>query len=138
MQIYRIHSRINIWTGKLIINLNHFKSMLATIHTMFVNEKNYQNIFILSILTMNTREMHFNRSNLTKTSSFPWPLKIPHCGGGFTPSPRFLIVQDSWHFEQFFVFISKKCYVLLGLHSTFFSLKKTIVKNLQDKRLSIE
>ena len=55
MQIYRIHRihlRINIWTGKIIINWNHCKSMQATIDTMFVNEKDYQNIFILSILTM--------------------------------------------------------------------------------------
>ena len=25
--------------GKVIINSNHFKSLLATIHTMFINEK---------------------------------------------------------------------------------------------------
>ena len=37
--LYRIHSRINIWTGNVIINWNHNKSMQATIHTMFVNEK---------------------------------------------------------------------------------------------------
>ena len=41
---YRIHLKIKIGTGKLIINWNNWKSMKDTMDTMFVNKKDYQNI----------------------------------------------------------------------------------------------
>ena len=54
--------------------------MQDTIDTMFVIEK----IIRLSILTMNTRQMHFKRSIVTKTSHPPDPLKYPPWWGGYT------------------------------------------------------
>jgi len=81
LQIYRIHSRINIWTGKVIINWNHYKSMQDTIDTMFVNEKIIRIYSFCPFSTWNTRHMHFKRSKLWQKHSpppFPWPPKIPH------------------------------------------------------------
>ena len=34
-----LHFMINIWTGKIIINWNHFKWIQGKIHTMFVNKE---------------------------------------------------------------------------------------------------
>ena len=64
MRDYRIHSRINIWTGKVVLNWNHYKSMLATIHTMFVNEKFIRIYSFCPFSPWNTRQMHFKNGYL--------------------------------------------------------------------------
>ena len=64
--------------GKVIINSNHFKSLLATIHTMFINKKIIRIYLFCLFSTWNTRQMYFKRSIVIKSSP-PWPPKIPHC-----------------------------------------------------------
>ena len=74
MRVCRIHSRINIWTGKVIVNWNHYKSMLATIHTMFVNEKINRIYPFCPFSTWDKIQKHFKRSIGPKISH---PLMIP-------------------------------------------------------------
>ena len=62
LRIYRIHTRLNIWTGKVILNRNQYKSMLATIDTKFLNEKIIRIFSFCPFSTVNMR---------------------PHVGGGF-------------------------------------------------------
>ena len=78
LRVYRIHLRINIWTGRIIIKLNHYKSMLPTMHTMFVNAKIKRIYSFCPFSTWNTRQIHFNRSIVTKTSHLHEPPKILH------------------------------------------------------------
>jgi len=51
--------------------------MQATIDTMLVNEKNYQHIFIFSILTMRHKTNAFEMSIVKKTVPHD-PLKFPY------------------------------------------------------------
>ena len=70
--------RLNIWTGKVIINWNHYKSVqLLQFIQLFVND-------IIKIFSFcpfspwNTSQMHFKRSIVIKKldSLNPWPPKI--------------------------------------------------------------
>ena len=70
LRVYRIHSRINIWTGKVIINWNHYKSMLATIHTMFVNKNIFRIYSSCPFSQWSTWIMHFKRSIMTETETW--------------------------------------------------------------------
>ena len=57
--------------------------MLATIYTMFVNEKVIGIYSFCPFSPWNTRQMHFKRSIVTKHSSPHDPPKIPHRGMGW-------------------------------------------------------
>ena len=59
LRFLRIHLRINMWTGKVIINWNHHKSMQATIHTMFVIENIIRIYSFCPFSQWNMRHMHF-------------------------------------------------------------------------------
>ena len=76
---YRIHSRINIWTGKVIINWNHYKSMHAIdrIDTMFVNEKIIR-IYSFCPFSVLTTKHKTNAYYVGYHDKKTWPPEIPH------------------------------------------------------------
>ena len=80
--IYRIHSRLNIWTGKVIINWNHYKINAGYNSYNVCKWKDYQNIFILSIFTIKHKTKAVLEIYDDKTAvTLPWPPKILHRGG---------------------------------------------------------
>ena len=87
--IYKIHPRINIWPGKVIINWNHHKSMQAKIHTIFINEKIFRLYSFCPFSPWNTTQMQFRGVLWKKPVTPPRdPLKYP------TVSPLFLPLKD--------------------------------------------
>ena len=68
--------------GKSNINWNHYKSMQATINTMFVNENILRIYSLCPFSPWNTRKMHFKRSIVTKKvppldPNPPWGVGCP-------------------------------------------------------------
>ena len=59
-----------------------FKSMQATIVTMFVNEKIIRIYSFVHSYYETARQMLLKRSIVAKTSHNPWTPQIPHRGGG--------------------------------------------------------
>ena len=77
MLVYWIHSRINKWTGKVIINWNHINKY--NWYMMFVNKKKIIRIYsFFPFSPWNTRQMHFKRIYCDKNQSPPAdPLNTP-------------------------------------------------------------
>ena len=63
MLVYRINSKINIWTGKVIMIRNIWINASYNLYSVW-KWKDYQNIFILSILIMKHKTNVFLRGVL--------------------------------------------------------------------------